>query len=396
MWAHCIGALAYAAASGVQDSPANIHGAAGTVTHAIADALGKGVPHYALGTCVTQDGFEIVVEQERIDRAAYYVEQVRACAGPTGLVMWEERLDMSKAYGVSDQFGTGDATVAVLETHTLQSHDLKDGNGIVSAQDNDQLISYLLATWDAYDYLDEFTTFEGYIWQPRANWKDKVTYTREQMDAHRARLTAAAQDNLHMLGLAQTPLYVQNYIIPKLNPGPKQCQWCPMRGTCVARARVMFDIVPDVKVPASQLSPEDIGKYLQLQAEIDAWFAGLRGAALALAIQGTTIPGFKLITGKQGNRAWSGDLKEIEEQLYEVLEDKAYNKKMISPTDAQKKLMAKKSTDAAKLLWTNLQANITRAPGQIVLAAEADGRAPVSLDMPEFGIVDEATDLLTG
>jgi hypothetical protein len=130
-----------------------------------------------------------------------------------------------------------------------------------------------------------------------------------------------------------------------------------------------------------------IGELLKRRPTIEAWFAQLAGTALALARQGTTIPGFKLSKGREGPRKWI-DETAAEEVLYEAVQHEAYKRTVLSPTDAQKKL--KKFPE----VWEALQGNISRSEGQPSLVPEADGRPALVASMEEFGVVDNGDDLL--
>lgn len=144
---------------------------------------------------------------------------------------------------------------------------------------------------------------------------------------------------------------------------------------------------PDVSATGAALTDAELGDLLKKEAEITGAFAAWRAEALMRARMGTRIPGWKLAIGRQGNRAWT-DLPLVERTLNAALAGDAYERKLISPTVAEKRL--KKLPE----VWTGLQLNITRPEGQPTLVPEADGRAALVADAPEFGIVPSGIDLI--
>lgn len=377
MWGTCYGAIALLLAAKLPDEAPNEHAASGTLTHqiselflrvlardGIADIYELGV--YEVGTVHTVEGFKFTVDEDRLERAFKYCKAVRDRGG----IQFYEQNMTSLPWP-----GTGDAVIARLEEHALEAHDLKDGNGIVYAKNNDQLICYLLLAWKDFDYLDDFQIFRGFIHQPKKGWMDSVEYTRDEMLAHLARLKLAYDRGAMLIG--ETP----NKIKAALTTGP-HCEkgWCRMRGNCPVRNASMARDLPDLSVIPSSVTDAQLGEFLSQQAQVAAWFNDLFAEALRRAkIAGvSTVPGYKLATGKQGPRKWV-DEKAASDALYEVLEAAAYDRTVISPTTAEKKLK-KVSLET----WAALQSNIGRSEGQITLVPDADARAPLRLDLPEF------------
>jgi hypothetical protein len=384
VWSRCHGALALIESAALPPEVTNIHAASGTLTHEIAAQYATDGLLPMVGAKRIIEGFDFMMDQERIDRAAFYIDKVKARGG---MQFYEVGLRNDKVIGIDNQWGTGDAIVVDIDNAVLEAHDLKDGMGIVAAADNDQLIDYLLMARQEFSYLCEFKTFRGFIWQPRANWESQVEYTAAEMDAHAQRLFDAAQSGQTLLNLRDMRLTEA-----ALTPGEHCVKgWCPARSWCPARASAMNEIMPDVSVPSAALDDARLGAILSTEASIKAYFDSLRGEALSRAKAGTDIPGWKLATGRQGPRAWiKADEVAIGDAMYDVIEADAYERSLISPTVAQKKLLNKHPE-----AWAALQKYITRSEGQITLVPEADGRAPISLDIPEFENVHETgADLL--
>lgn len=368
VWGTCHGAIAFLVQANLPEEAPSIHAASGTLTHKIAEEIlsnGTAGPYYE-GTKHTVEGFEFTVDTDRIDRAVRYVEAVLARGG----VQFYEQNMKTLPWP-----GTGDAIVARLEEHALEAHDLKDGNDIVYAQDNDQLICYLLLAWKEFDYLDDFQIFRGFIHQPKKGWTDSCEYTRDQMNDHMIRLTKAFRRGSDLIG--QSPNKIKAALVPG---GHCEKGWCRMRGQCEVRNAAMVDKVtamPMAKAPAA-LADDYLGELLSKRAEVEAWFNDLFGEALNRVKMGGHVPGYKLAQGKQGPRKWVNEAS-ASDAMYEVLEHEAFDRTVISPTTAEKKLK-KLHAD----VWAVLQSNIARSEGQVTLVPDTDPRAPLTLDVPEF------------
>ena len=107
-------------------------------------------------------------------------------------------------------------------------------------------------------------------------------------------------------------------------------------------------------------------------------------------LAGDAVPGFKVVQGKRGNRAW-GNAAEAEEMLkgMRLKVEEMYDLKLISPTSAEKLV---KAEVIGPRQWTKVKALITQSDGKpsvapvsdpraaLVLAAAVDDFAPVSTE----------------
>ena len=376
-WANCHGALALADYLKLPPETPNIHAASGTYSHLIAqrDLEGADVP-----TSAKVDGFDFVIDAERQARVKVYTDAIRARGGEQ---YYEVKMSAAAVLLVPDQFGTSDAVVVQLEELALEAHDLKDGNRIVSALDNDQVIMYLLMAMHRFEqeYMLEFQTFRGYIHQPKVDWFSEVSYTRAELLEHQERLRTAARKSVDLIS---KPIQL---IKAALTPSDDACQWCPARAQCSARRSNVVDLFPDIKAAKETLTEQEIGELLTRKPAIEAFFADLYGEALTRAKVGTNIPGFKLVEGRAGNRAWVGD---VSDTLYDLLMEKAYEKSLISPTTAEKLL---KKTHPEQ--WKALECSIERKPGAPALVPDTSAKAPIPLSVPEFeNVVQSGADLI--
>lgn len=370
VWANCTGAIALAEAANLPPDEASEHAASGTLTHTIShDILDDGILSDDLcpGKTVTVEGFKFTIDEDRIDRAMVYCRAVLARGG----VQFYEQNMKSLPWP-----GTGDAVIARLDEHALEAHDLKDGNGIVYAKDNEQLICYLLLAWKDFGYLDDFKIFRGFIHQPKKGWTDWVEYTLEEMEAWLAKFTKAYQLGADLVGASAAK--IKAALVPG---GHCEKGWCRMRGNCAARNKGMAELFPDMTAQPAGVSDVQLGELLSKRAAIEAYFNDLFAEALNRArVAGVaTVPGWRLAEGRQGPRKWVDDTA-AGDALYEELMADAYERSVISPTTAEKKLKKLKKPE----LWASLQSNISRSEGQITLVPDLDLRPSITLDIPEF------------
>ena len=107
---------------------------------------------------------------------------------------------------------------------------------------------------------------------------------------------------------------------------------------------------------------------------VEAWCKSVRAEAESQLLQGNAVPGYKLVQGRKGNRAWSS--KEEAEELLKKLKlkrDEMYEFSVISPTTAEKLL----GKDEKK--WPKVQEIITQKEGGFNVAPESDKRAAIEI-----------------
>lgn len=92
---------------------------------------------------------------------------------------------------------------------------------------------------------------------------------------------------------------------------------------------------------------------------------------------GHPVPGFKLVTGKQGNRAWSDEeaARALLKDQFRYKTEEVFDLKLISPTKAEK--LIKK---ASPRRWTKVEALITRTDGKPTVAPESDPRPALNIN----------------
>lgn len=100
----------------------------------------------------------------------------------------------------------------------------------------------------------------------------------------------------------------------------------------------------------------DIAPKLDL---VEDWCSGIRAELERRLKEGQSVPGLKLVAGKKGNRAWS-DEGMAAQLLQPVLGDKAFTRKLITPSQAEKQL--KDGFEPFKTLVTQAEGKPTVVP----------------------------------
>lgn len=318
-------------------------------------------------------GNQVTVDMAR--HVQSYVDYVREVVkGTGGELRIEQRLPIDHITAETDAHGTSDAVV--LTPSEIIIIDLKFGMGVeVSAENNPQLQIYALGALEVFSLAYDFKTVRMVIHQPRigsvSEWVQPITALLEfGVEANMAAFKARQPD---------APLV----------PSEKGCKWCKAKATCPKLAQEVLDsfeaIKPEPDTPADQLalamSKVDL---------IESWVKAIRAETETRLLAGVPVPGFKLVQGKRGNRAWtSADEAEKLLKALRVKHDLMYDYKVISPTTAEKLKLA---GDIGPRQWPKVQALITQAEGKPSVAPESDKR-PALVTSAESDFVD-VTDLV--
>lgn len=309
------------------------------------------------------------VDVEMAEAVQIYVDYVRALPGE---LMVEQRLPLTPITGEPDAFGTSDAVVISDE---LVVGDLKFGanpSNKVRASEidedgvetpNPQLGIYGTAALLEYDYLGPFSRVRMVIIQPRLNHVSEFVMTPDKLLAWSETVKRA----------------------DTVNPGGKQCQWCRKKATCPALAAnvqddvgAAFEVIPVMAAGTLINNTVTIAEDDQLSAKMQAvdliedWCKAVRAEVERRLFAGVEVPGYKLVEGRKGSRAWS-DAEAAEQMLksFRIKHDEMYEYKLISPTTAEK---LAKSKIIGERQWPKLTGLITQSKGTPSVAPVSDKR----------------------
>ena len=289
-----------------------------------------------------------------------YCDYIKAIEGEK---YYELRLSFDSY--VPGGFGTADCIV--IEGDTLHVIDLKYGKGVsVDAVENPQLMLYGVGAYLRFRESYEIKRVQLHIYQPRASnitwWGCDVKKLLEFARSARAKAALALSDNAPH------------------SPSEKACLWCKAKATCKGLDKHIikvlskdFDELPDDK-PES-MSDDRIGEILANRKLITDWLSAVEDYAKEKLLSGQTVTGWKLVEGRS-LRAWKDEALVVETLTAVAQDGDIYERKLISPTKAEKLL--------GKKIMRELEHLIVKPAGQPTLAHESDKRPAIASHADDF------------
>lgn len=386
-WLACPGSVVLS--EGIKDSD-SAYSAEGTAAHTIAAwCLKDKVPaDQFIGETLNVGAYKIPITKEMARYVQSYADYVLECAEGKMLFV-EVAVPIGHLTGEQGATGTADAIIVDTANRDIRVIDLKYGAGVaVYATDNEQMQMYALGSIEECSLISDFDTVTMAIFQPRVrDLPDEWQISTRQLDVF-ANVVAAGADTVRAAAARRdsgSDAWTEAY----LHPGEKQCKFCSVpkhtcpaylaatteaMGALSATADDFADFVPDV---IDDTTGDNWLTVLFAKTPlIEALCKSVRAEVERRCLKGNGTWGdFKMVRGKQGNRAWS-DVDEAEKLLrgfrYKV--DDIYDKKLISPTTAEKLL--KKANPGH---WAKTQELITRPEGKLSVAPISDPRPAESV-----------------
>lgn len=370
----------------------------GTAAHAVAEMAlreGKDAMAYKGRRIDMRAGKTVEVTADMATEVQKYVDYVRQVSEGHELLL-EQRLDISR--WVPEAFGTSDAVILRTDDE-LHVCDLKFGRGVkVDADENKQMILYALGALDQFAVLMDFERVRMTIHQPRLNHVSEWAITVDELRERGAKLKEAAERAYLYVG-SETPPAPSDY-----GPSEKACRFCKAHAACPAKAaEVVVTVSRNVKAtpddfevitPQADMAAPDLGVLMGRVDEVEAWCKAVRAETERRLLLGEPVDGWKLVQGRAGARKWSSET-EAEELLkgMRLKTDEMYDKKLISPTSAEKLL---KDTPRR---WAKAQALITKSDGSPSVAPASDKRPalviqPTADDFDDVSTTTDGADLV--
>lgn len=367
-WLHCGGSVK--AEQGIKDK-GSIFAQEGSAAHELSEMalFNDKEPHDWIGKPLVENS-EWVVDEEMANYVAVYTDYCRAISKGADETFIEQRVSYSD--WVPEGFGTNDFGALFLRDKRIKIADLKYGKGVqVDAENNPQAMLYGLGIYAEFSWLSEFEWVDIAIIQPRldhiSEWSISVKDLLKWAEWVSQRAEIALSDDAERV------------------PGEKQCRFCKAKGTCPALMKYTEDIImaefddlDDLPSPDT-LSQDQLRQVLEHKGLIEGWLSSVETVVRERLEDGQNFPGFKIVEGRSIRR-W-GDDEQAEKVLAEVLGEKLFTKKIISPAQAEKAL--KKDQ---RLLLDDL---VVKPAGKPTLVPESDKRPPMNLTDEDFEDVSD-------
>ncbi|MEE1324936.1 MAG: DUF2800 domain-containing protein [Bifidobacteriaceae bacterium] len=357
----------------------------GTIAHAMAEAMllhllsidAEAVPDYA--DFMLSGGEARIMHQindcneEKLDwkdmaetvyehyvRLVYEAYLGAKLEDPDAVLLVESKLRLAEF--IPEGFGSSDAVL--IYGDTLEVFDLKYGKGVkVEAEENAQMMCYALGAYLGPGELYEINRVRMTIIQPRL--RHESSWTMSATD-----LMTWAKDEL-----APAALKAWNGE-GEQTPG-EHCRFCKVAAKCKALANYTLGVTED-KTEPGLMSLEEIAKLLPHFATIKSWINSVEEFALEAALEGDSIPGYKIVEGRSVRKI-SNAAEAIQRLEGAGIPSENYLKpaELKTITDLEKTLTKK----GFKTILGDL---VIKPEGKPTLVEEADPREPFSKAKNDF------------
>jgi hypothetical protein len=313
----------------------------------------------------------VLITADMIEQVRKYTDYCKAIIDVATYAKLEMRVNLTEVlhpgYEGVETFGTADL-VAVQELANTDEHmliigDLKTGRHRVEAKENKQLMLYALGVYRRLKRRYNITVVRLVIFQPYAGGASEWGISVEGLE-----LFAKFAQKRALLALDAYSRGKKNLKASDFRPSVDGCQWCRFSEQCAARTKTVNAVLAEELEDdfALELTPEQLvaeyEKLPLLRQHIDK----VEKAMAAALHSGKKVPGYKLVEGHHGNRAWKDA-----EKVAELYGDKLTKEVLMSPTEAVKVIPEEELKDF-----------ITRKPGAPCVATADDKR-------PEWNQVTE-------
>lgn len=419
---------------GREDWPSR-YSAEGTAAHELMELClteDKLAEAYA-GRILEADGFEFEVNGEMIDAVNNFLDYVKNTISPGhgDVLLVEQQVPIGHISGEQDATGTADV-VGFVDGKRLVVIDLKYGRGVrVEAEyeeedeltgetvkvRNEQLMYYAAGALEENELLFDIEMVTVAIMQPRLEHIAEIELTvdelREEVERLREIERRCDEAEAATVGYAPPMDLPEGWAETYLRPSEDACRFCKAKATCPALRGEVIDLVgtgaavSDDFADLEVATAEDIrfvadmhddkanwlGNLMSKIGMVEDWCKAVRAEVEAELFAGRPVPGYKLVQGKQGNRAWKDEVEATAAMKASRLKvDEMFDQKLISPTKAEKLLKDRPR------VWKKLAELVTRSEGQPSVAPESDKRPALDLaaGAEDFDLVvaDDGGDLV--
>ena len=337
-----------------------------------------------------------LVDDEMTDCVMRYVDFVRQLALGGDLFV-EERLSIEHITGEEGAKGTSDTVVCFPEELCIV--DLKGGFHRVMA-------AYPFEG-DLFEYGPQDLKLEALLREVKfpnpqlTMYAEAVRYDRELFyDFKRVRIIVV-QPRLnhvdeHVMDMEEFATWVQwireqaqacDRPEPRVVPGEKQCQWCPVFPCAEAQALALQTAIDDFedKPRDTPTDAYDLGRCKRLAPLVRMWADAVDSRVHAELAAGRAVPGWKLVEGDMGDRQWENE-EAVRQTLaaFGLKHDQYTTYKTVSPAAVEKMVRRSKRSEHKPLSpdqWDKVQSLIAerqRCAPKVV--PESDPRSALAID----------------
>lgn len=313
----------------------------------------------------------VLITADMIEQVRKYTDYCKPIINVATYAKLEMRVNLTEVlhpgYEGVETFGTADLVaiqeLANTDEHMLTIGDLKTGRHRVEAKENKQLMLYALGVYRRLKRRYNITVVRLVIFQPYAGGASEWDISVEGLE-----LFAKFAQKRALLALDAYFRGKKNLKASDFRPSVDGCQWCRFSEQCAARTKTVNSVLAEELEDdfALELTPEQLvaeyEKLPLLRQHIDK----VEKAMTAALHSGKKVPGYKLVEGRPGNRAWKDA-----EKVAELYGDRLTKEVLMTPTEAVKVIPEEELKDF-----------ITRKPGAPCVATADDKR-------PEWNQVSE-------
>lgn len=260
---------------------------------------------------------------------------------------------------VPEGFGSSDIVIAY--DGGIYVLDYKHGRGVeVSCEHNPQLMIYAYGSLLMFESLYDILDINMVIIQPRLNNISEWSCKKDEL-VDWANNEVKPKTTLAYEGKGEFKC-------------GSWCQFCKARHECRHRAEQMLKLEGYVTKDPALLTTEEIAEILGKIDDLVSWGNDIKDFALAEALKGVTIPGYKLVEGRSTRKYTS------EEDVIKVVEGAGldpFEKKLLSITELTKRI--------GKARFIELVDKYVYKPaGKPTLVIESDKRPVLNLAKLDF------------
>lgn len=313
----------------------------------------------------------VLITADMIEQVRKYTDYCKAIIDVATYAKLEMHVNLTEVlhprYEGVETFGTADL-VAVQELANTDEHmliigDLKTGRHRVEAKENKQLMLYALGVYRRLKRRYNITVVRLVIFQPYAGGASELDISVEGLE-----LFAKFAQKRALLALDAYSRGKKNLKASDFRPSVDGCQWCRFAEQCAARTKTVNAVLAEELEDdfAMELTPEQLVSEYEKLPLLRQHIDKVEKAMAAALHSGKKVPGYKLVEGRPGNRAWK-DTDAVFEKYGTMLQKVV----LMTPTEAVKVIPEKELKDF-----------ITRKPGAPCVATADDKR-------PEWNRVSE-------